>query len=491
MGIDLHFPNKAHIKKDYPASIFSSKPDQLWTAQQIVDVTDGEWLVPPPEGWFVQSVASRFIDVKRSALIAPVLFMPTPSFWDSSERPAELPQKIGAIAVKERRTDVPPTLPQLKISDPAAAVVELGVAARRRFQGKTIGITGSSGKSTTNSMLKHVLIDSMRVFQTYANQNITLIPTIFASVHQDAAFALIEIASSAFELSRGPITYDIPPDIAIVTSISAAHIARHGSMEGIVAVKSKIFCGMHPGGYAILNRDMPYYDVFESKAKAAQLNIISFGTHPDATIRMPELKSGNEFVVDGKKYVLECVVPAIQLYDALAAVGVSITSGFSIDKALQRLKDFKPISGRGNIIEVERNGKKLKLLNSTFNANIGSMTGDLDYLKSIATEPNHRVAVLGDITELGNESIERHRELAPAVIGTEADRVILCGEFMQYLRDEIKDQVNVTYFPTLENLIDGIDDCLKDGDIVLVKSSHSTHLNNLVKYLVTGVRVSN
>ena len=97
------------------------------------------------------------------------------------------------------------------------------------------------------------------------------------------------------------------------------------------------------------------------------------------------------------------------------------------------------------------------------------------------------MAVLGDIAELGNESIPIHRKLKNAVLGAQPDRVILCGEYMRYLRDELEDKVNVTYFPTLEELIDGIDDCLKDGDTALFKSSHSTHLDHVVKYLRSGV----
>ncbi len=489
-GIDVHFPNTSYIKKEYPASVYEWHPNRLWTAQQIVDVTDGEWIVPPPEGWFAQSVICNFGYMQNTYWKTPVLFAPPDSFWTSARWKGTLPAKVGGLIVSERRNDVPPEMPQLKVSRPYSAVFELGVAAYRRFQGKVIAVTGSSGKTTTQSMIYHILSEKLLCSRTFLNKNTIWVPIIAANVLPNAAFAIFEMASEAFVMSRGPITYEITPDIAVVTSISHAHIAVHGSIEGVVETKSKVLCGMKPGGYAILNRDMEFYDAFESKARAAKLNIITFGTHPEARIRMTELVSGSTFTFGGKEYVLECTGPAVQLYDALAAIGVSFAVGFSIEEALERLKSFSPVSQRGNLIKVNRGGKNLRLIDSTYNANLGSMSGDLRYLKEIEQNAGHRVAVLGDITELAQESIPIHRKLKDVVLESQADRVLLCGEYMKYLWEDIKDAVNARHFAQLEDLINEIDGCLRDGDTVLIKSSHATHLDRVVKYLKSTVVAS-
>ncbi len=487
--VELRLPNRPYRKKEYPSSIFESKFDQCWTAQQIADVTDGEWIVPPPTDWFVNSVAYSLNHVKLEALSDPVLFMPKSNFWTSDKRPKKLPEKIAGIVATKRIEDVPKDLPQLLVKDLGAwsAAVELGFAARQRFRGRMIAVTGSSGKSTTVKMIKHVLSKSNDVFSTYNNQNGITVPyMVFASVRANHAFAIMELsAHSLAKMKRGSVTYDLNPDIAVVTSIAAAHLELFGGVEDVAKAKSNIFCGMSPGGYAVLNHDMLFYDLIEKRAREAKLNVISFGRHSKSTIRMSEIQNGGVFTVDGKTYTLNCPVPDIQLYDALATVGVSMAAGVPIDFALKSLLDYKTMLGRGNIIELNRNGKRLKIINSAFNANIGSMSGDLKFLKTLEPSSEKRVAVLGDIAELGQNAASIHLQLIEPILASEADRVLLGGENMKHVWDAIKGKVNGEWFPSYEEVNAAIDDWLKDGDTVLVKSSHSTHFDEVVTYLKT------
>ena len=310
---------------------------------------------------------------------------------------------------------------------------------------------------------------------------------VFGQVKQDDAFAIIEMSLSALNKPQGSITYEITPHVAVVTSIAPAHVGKAGSLEDVANYKSKIFCGMTAGSYAVLNRDMPHYEIFEQKAKSFKLNIITFGTHPDAIIKMPILRDGENFSIADETYKLSCPVPPDQIYDALAVVGVALAIGFSVEKTLEYLKSFEVVKGRGNVIKSVRNGKSLTIIDSTFNANPLSMKYALEHLKTIAPNKKARVAILGDIAELGKQSVDYHKELAEYMIDAAPDRLLLCGEFMRYPYELIKDKVNVIWFATLDDLLKNAEMYLQDGDTILIKSSHSTGLLKVVALLSNSI----
>ena len=347
-----------------------------------------------------------------------------------------------------------------------------------------IAVTGTSGKTTTCHMLSHVLGQEHEVAATYRSANTRVMaPHMFANIRQETAFAIIEMAVSALYSPRGSITNELKPNIAVVTSLALAHADFYKTIEHLAFCKSWIMCGMEPGGYAILNRDMPCYEVFEKRALDTKLNIITFGTHPDSTLHMARIENGGTFTFNGKSYVIESDGPSEHIYDALAVVGVTIATGLPIEKTLEFLKSFKTIEGRGNIMDVVFNGKKLRLINSSYNANLLSMQGALGYLKTQATDAAHRVAILGDMLELGKDEIDIHRSVAKYLLDAKPDRVLLVGELMKHLYDDVKDQFQCAWFPTYKELNESIDEWLRDGDTILLKSSHGTALDRTVAKL--------
>ncbi len=492
--IKLALTNIARYNYDFPDVIYKSKLGQCWNAKQLAAVTGGRWLVEPPEGWYIQSLLRT--PENHSIMPKPTLFVAntqaqhafhaggTPTKWDSHVSIKKCLETTAGAMISHPVEGLPPDYPLLLVDDPVRRSMELGFAARQRFQGRTIAVTGSSGKTTTCYMLRHVLGHDHEVAATYGSVNTrVMVPYVFASVRQDAAFAIIEVAVSALSSPRGSITYEIRPDIAVVTSLTTAHAEEYKSIENLANFKSCVMCGMAPGGYAILNRDMPCYEVFEERANKYSLNIISFGTHPDSTIRMERLENGGVFTVEGQSYRLECPGPNEQLYDALAVIGVAKASGLPIEEILELLKTFETVEGRGNIINTSFNGKKLRVINSSFNANPLSMKGSLCYLKSLEADKKRRVAILGDMLELGADTIKQHRAVSTTLFDAEPNRVLLVGELMKYLYDDIKEKINGAWFPTYKELNAALDGWLRDGDTVLIKSSHGTHLDHVVEHL--------
>lgn len=480
--IKMQIEDLPYYNTEFDDIIYQSEPGKCWTAEQLAKVTGGEWIVPPPEGWYAQSfkLASTSTKIKSR----PTVFLATND--DAYKKILDNTKEFDGAIVNRDVKGLPPDFPLLKVSSVNRAIFELGVAARKRFQGKVIGVTGSCGKTTTCNMLVHMLSDSHKVTATLDNRNLySQIPWTFAHTNQDDAYAIIEMSLPSLSYLQGSITYDITPNIAVVTSIVPAHLTHKGgvSVEMLAKYKSRIFCGMTPGSYAILNRGMPYYEIFEQKAKSCKLNIITFGTHPEAFIRMPELKEGGEFFVGNKAYKISCPVPVEQLYDALATVGVSIALGIPVEKTLESLKTFEIVKGRGNIVKSVRYGKNLKIVDSTGSAVVDSMKYALEYLKVIEPNQKSRVAILGDIAKLGERSIELHSSLAESMLAAEPDRLIFCGKFMKYPYKLVRDKINCVWFKTLEELLAQVDNHLKDGDTILVKSSHPINLAKAVEFL--------
>ncbi|MBQ9478023.1 MAG: UDP-N-acetylmuramoyl-tripeptide--D-alanyl-D-alanine ligase, partial [Selenomonadaceae bacterium] len=477
---------------------YKSKPGQCWNAEQLAAVTGGKWIVEPPEGWFINSLimsrAGYSMFQKPAMMVVRTESQVTfhrgkgseDSAKDNSSVALQLADVLAGAIVSRPIEGLPPDFPLLLVDDPLRVAIELGFAARKRFQGKMIAVTGSAGKTTTCNMLTHVLSRDHEVLATHGSVNMRVgVPTIFSRVRQELGFAIIEISIEALLLWSGSITNDLPPNIAVVTSVLPVHLTGKRTVEDVAKSKSLIFCGMQPGGYAVLNRDMNYYEIVENKALALKLNVITFGTHPSSMIRMEKIINGGTFTFTGRSYVLECPVPTEQLYDALAVMGVMVASGIKLEKALELLKSFEIVEGRGNSILTEYEGKHIRVINSAYNANTVSMAGALDYLRMIEPNAEHRVAVIGDIAQLGTESIKLHRSLAEAVLNARADRYLFVGEQMKYLYDDVRHRINGEWFATVNDLLPIIGKYLKDGDCILMKSSHATVLEKLVKQLTS------
>lgn len=484
--IKMRIADLPYYNTEFDDIIYQSEPGKCWTAEQLAKVTGGEWIVQPPKGWYVQSFRPANL-MSTTIKPRPAMFLANKGKSDPHNKILENINEVDGAIVSREVEGLPPNFPLLKVDNVERAKIELGIAARKRFQGKMIGVTGSNGKTTTCNMLEHVLGDEHKVTATRDNRNMgDQVPWVFSHVNQDDAYAIIEMNISSLNLTQGSISYEITPDIAIVTSVAPAHLAYKNaeSVEGIAKYKSNIFCGMKQGSYAIINRDMPYYEIFEQKANSYKLKIISFGTHPEATVRMPKLMDGGEFFIAGKAYTLSCPVPVEQLYDVLAVIAALFVSGINVETTLEKLKSFAVLKGRGNILNLTCGGKNLTIIDSTKNANPLSMTYALQHLKISAPNKKARVAILGDIARLGDKSVDYHKELADAILAAEPDRILLCGAFMRYPYKIIKDKINCMWFKTLEDLLRGFYAHLQDGDTVLVKSSQSTGLSKVVELLI-------
>ncbi len=495
--IEMRFPHTPYYNLNFPKSIYQNHFGRMWTARQLEEITGGKWIVPPPEGWFVRSICrkSHYLDIfpepalyiattQKQRELHDIYARQNKNRLDTHRHLHEFVNKTAGAIVSRPIKNLSPDYPQLLVKDSVRAMFEIAFASRKRFQGKVIAVTGSNGKSTTVAMLRNILSKDHNIVSTRSNKNVaTSLATAFLNYANDKAYAVLEIGSMALDTEWGSITCGLCPNVAVITSITEAHLLEHGSLEGVAKAKSCVFEGMEPGGFAILNRDMPYYELIEKRAEEKFLNIITFGSHAEADVRMEKILDGENFSFARRSYRLNCHVPPDQIYDALAAIAVTAALAIPIEKALQVLGKFEMLGGRGKIIDAVYKEKNLRVIDGSFNATFLSIKTGLEYLNSVEENPKSRVAVLGDIAHLGDSSEKVHRQLAEVILADKPDRIFLCGEFMKMLWEEIKDKCNCLWFESGQKLIPELDKLLQDGDCVFVKGSIPAKLNAVVKEL--------
>ncbi|SEH23276.1 UDP-N-acetylmuramyl pentapeptide synthase [Selenomonas sp. KH1T6] len=458
----------------YP-SLYQSIVGQCWNAQQLAEITGGEWIVPPPPSWYVRSVSYNGWGIDD--LPGPILDIAI----SSRLLRRQAPFFAGAV-VGRPIEDLPTGFPQLLVKNPATAMIELGFAARRRFRGKLIAVTGSCGKTTTVAMIKKILSKDHYVPSTFRTYNHSFgIGMLLANLCMDTEFAVVE-ESHAF-LQQFASAADLKPHVAVITSIVEAHLNDTKDLENIARIKSSIFHGMEPGGYAVVNRDCPYFELILGEVEKAKLQLITFGLHPESMIKIGRLADGEKISVFGKEYILKCHVSPYQILDALAAIGVSEALKIPMQDVLPELESYESVNGRNKIQNMTYYGKHITVINGTFNANEASMRDGLKYLAQIGKQEDSRVAILGDIAELGERAVPIHKNLAKDIISCRVNRVILSGTYMRYLYDEVKELCNCVWFPSLKDLMTNLKQYLKEDDVVFIKSSHSTQFHKIVNHI--------
>jgi UDP-N-acetylmuramoyl-L-alanyl-D-glutamate--2,6-diaminopimelate ligase len=381
--------------------------------------------------------------------------------------------------------------PLVRVPDPLEALNNLARAARARTDAKVIAVTGSAGKTSSKEMLRLALSGQGA---THASEksynNLWGVPLSLARMPRETKFGVFEIGMNhAGEIT--PLTRLTRPHVAIVTTVAAVHLEFFASVEGIAEAKAEIFLGLEPGGVAIINRDIRYFALLERRAKAAGAGrVVSFGEYPSADARLvrAELladRSRVEASILGQTVKYEVGAPGKHLVmNSLAVLAAVHCVGGDMKLAAERLAAFETPEGRGARAKVPFGGGEILLIDESYNANPASMRAAFAVLASTPRgEHPRRVAVLGDMLELGHASEQLHRDLAPAIDEAEIDVVFACGPQMRALFDALRAEKRGAYAATAEELQPVLIAALKPGDAVMIKGSLGSRTGALVKAL--------
>lgn len=369
----------------------------------------------------------------------------------------------------------------IKVESTKKALLDLASYYRSKFQVTVVGVTGSVGKTTTKEFIYSVLSEYGLTLKTEGNFNneIGLPLTLFGlkSAHK---LAVIEMGMSNFgEIER--LSKCAKPDIAVITNIGTSHIEYLGSQEGILKAKLEILKGLKPGGKLIVNGDDEYlsneevlYDRITVGINSGKNNIVAKDVKPD--------DEGITFRVDNEEYRIN-IIGVHNVYNALVGIAVGRCIGIDDHTIKKGLEKFRSDGIRQNILKL----KKCTIINDCYNASPQSVCAALEVLKSISKE-NRKIAVLGDMKELGEKSANYHFEVgAYASQKKTADVLVLIGEHSQHIADGAisygLSSENVHIFKTNDEIIEFLKSFMEFGDNLLVKGSRAMKLEVVAEEL--------
>lgn len=374
--------------------------------------------------------------------------------------------------------------PHVLVPDSFAALQQLGHAARKRTDATIIGVTGSVGKTGTKEALRRAF-QRMAPHHTHwsvkSYNNQTGVPLSLARMRADTRYGVFEMGMS----SPGEIrehTKMVRPHVAIITWVASAHLAYFENERAIAKAKTEIFEGVEPGGTAIWPRDNPHAEILAQAVVHNQLQSLSFGLSAKADVRALEVEAepdGSQVVADvaGETLHYRIGMPGRHwVSNSLAVIAAVKAAGGDIAEAGLALAELTELPGRGGRFAVSCPGGEAYVIDESYNANPTSMAAALAVLRD--TPAKRRLAVLGDMRELGDSSAEQHAALQIPVADADLAEIALVGEEMRALEME-----GVTHLPDTNAAISWVQSTLAAGDVLLVKGSNGVGLGRLVEQL--------
>ena len=379
--------------------------------------------------------------------------------------------------------------PGLIVADTLDAMRSLAAAARSRTDAKIAAITGSVGKTGTKEALAHVLSSQGETcFSKSSLNNHWGVPLSLARMPVDTKFGLFEIGMNhPGEIT--PLVALARPDVAVVTAIAPAHMEFFDSVEGIARAKAEIFSGLH-GGIAVINRDTEFFDLLADTARASGASrVVGFGRHIDADMRLIEcLSDATGHLVDakwnGRTIQFRVGQPGVHwAYNSLAVLATVDALGGDLDDAADALASLPSLPGRGAVHVIPWGDGNIRLIDDSYNANPESMASALKTLGHMQPDGGRRVAILGDMLELGGISNTAHTGLKAQIEKNGIDRVFLAGTEMKALADILDTETLGGISENAENLLPVVLSGLQAGDVVTVKASNGIGLSRIVETL--------
>ncbi len=381
--------------------------------------------------------------------------------------------------------------PHVRVADTMAALEALGRTARARTDATVIGVTGSVGKTSVKEALR-LAFERQAADHVHASvksyNNHTGVPLSLSRMPSSTRFGVFEMGMNhAGELAQ--LTQLVRPHVAVVTWIASAHRAFFASDEAIADAKGEIFAGLMPGGTAIIPFDSPHRDRLIGHARPHAAEIVTFGEGAGADVRALHVAlgaDGSDVVVDlgGDQQLVMHVAAAGRHWvnNSLAVIAAVRAAGGDVGQAALALAELPGLAGRGRRAELVVDGGKALLIDEAYNANPVSMAAALAVLGGVASN-GRRIAVLGAMRELGDESDRFHAELAAPIRAAGVATAILVGPEMEPLAKLLQDGCEVAHVPDSAAALDAVRAVLSPGDAVLVKGSNSVGLSRLVAQL--------
>ncbi len=455
----------------------------LWTRDEAVAATGGQ-----AEGadW-----AATGVSIDTRTLKPGDIFVALKDVRDGHEFVAAALEKGAAAALVTHRPEgVEEGANLLVVDEVLPALERLGRAARARTKAQVIAVTGSAGKTSTKEMLLHVLSKQGRTHAAEASYNNHWgVPLTLARMPRETEFAVIEIGMN-HPGEIAPLAGLARPHIAIVTTVAEAHLEAFENIEGIAVEKAAIFQGLEPGGAALFNADVETAPILNAEAKLHAARRIGFGESADASLRANRITLEADTSVvegwfDGNPFLFKVGAPGRHFaMNALAVFGAVQLAGADAAVAALDIGAWHAPEGRGLRARVQIDpveDKTVQLIDDAFNANPASMAAAFEVLAAVKPEGRgRRVAILGDMLELGSDEAELHADLAEHPAMDAIGLVHSAGPRMRALHEALPPEQQGQWSETAEELARKTYRLVGAGDVVLVKGSKGSRISLVV-----------
>jgi UDP-N-acetylmuramoyl-tripeptide--D-alanyl-D-alanine ligase len=460
----------------------------LWTPAEVAEAVRGAAEGRAPDAITGVSIDSRTVGVGE-AFIALV----GPNFDGHDYTGKALDAGAGLAIVARRPPDSSPDAALVLVDDTQQALERLGAFSRARARARIVAVTGSVGKTSTKEALAHCLAPQGPThWATGSFNNQWGVPLSLARMPRDTQFGVFELGMN-HEGEIRQLTAQVRPDVAIITTIEPAHLEYFSGIEAIADAKAEIFEGMASGATAILNHDNPMFARLAAAARARDLRIVSFGEHADADARLVSIALGSETsevtaAFSGRTIQYRLGVPGKHLVlNSLAVLAAMDALGADLARAAEALATLPGLAGRGRRVEIAVADGSATMIDESYNASPAAMRAAFAVLA--AAKPagtGRRIAVVGDMRELGDAGPALHAELAEPLAASGVDLVFACGPLMRPLFEALPAAIQGAHRATAAELAPLVADALRAGDIVTIKGSLGTRMSDIVKPLLGG-----
>ena len=403
--------------------------------------------------------------------------------------------KKGAVAaiVSKVPAQCSEDTPLLVVEDTLKALEALGQGARYRTSAKVIAVTGSVGKTGTKELLSAGLSPQGQTHASIKSFNNHIgVPITLATMHAGSDYGVFEIGMNhPGEIT--PLSKQVKPDIAIITTVAPVHLEHFSEgIEGIAKAKSEIFAGMSAEGKAVVNCDMEMFSLVQAQAKLSGVDLITFGKDAQAESRLLDcLVAANgsriraSILGEEISYTLQWSGEHIAM-NSIAVLTAIKLAGADIVKAAKAMGMLMPPAGRGQreYLDIGDDENPLTLINESYNASPTSMNAAFKVLALVDPgRGGRRIAILGDMLELGNDAPKKHTDLALPLRTNDIDLVYTCGSLMKNLHKALPNDNKGAHCETSHELAEIVTDVLVPGDVVMVKGSLGSKMSVVVEAL--------
>jgi UDP-N-acetylmuramoyl-tripeptide--D-alanyl-D-alanine ligase len=457
------------------------KQQHLWTPDEIAQAIPGRWLTPPRGGVNISGVCYYVSHIVAGDLVVAT----SPATWgkryvETNDKLREMQKKGASAAIVDRIPKLlPPDFPVYLNQSKELPLNLLGIAARKRFQGKVICVTGSVGKSSTKTGIAHIL--SQQGLTQESRNNFNHSPGVPLSLAQTPAnydYGVYEfcVDTPNHTLPKALIAY---PNVAVVTEIENDHHHFYPTLEAIVDQKSLLFRAMASDSVAVLNRDTPYFFRLATAAQNYQVaRIISFGENPLADVRLIDCQCDADYSqvtasVMGHVIHYQLALPGKHnVRNSLGILAAACAVNANYEKAAADLITMNTLPNHCVRSKHPVLGGEFELLDDSFSANPASVRAAFEYMQLLQPQNGGRkIIILGDIKELGDNSAALHAGLADHFMRNGINKLLALGPMMKNLADALpQDRVSI-HTEDQEELIAAIKTTIKPGDVVMVKGS--------------------